>query len=92
MKRFSRDAKEAGARATAAEAQVAELTAKLDEARGALPIFREFHDALKVGFVRCERCGDQEDTATLDGMKEAGAALDRLAAVIAPETGKETRE
>lgn len=25
---------------------------------------------LEAGFVRCERCGDQEDTATLDCMSE----------------------
>ena len=33
-------------------------------------------------------CGDQEDTCSLDGMRDVGAALDRLAAVIAPKTGK----
>lgn len=33
---------------------------------------------LEAGFVRCERCGDQEDTATLDCMSD----LKRLQALL----------
>lgn len=32
-------------------------------------------DALYCGFVRCERCGDQEETCNLDHAKELRVAL-----------------
>ena len=62
-------------RATAAEAQVADLTAKLDGVRGVL---REAEDDMKY----CTSC----HVGLEDGEEHAPGC--RLAAVIAPETGK----
>lgn len=36
---------------------------------------RDLSGSLEVGFVRCRRCGDQEDTTDLDFAPELRAAL-----------------
>lgn len=44
----------------------AALKAQLSEAKAVIDSARELSDSLNGGFVRCERCGSQEDTTDLD--------------------------
>ena len=53
------------------------------DAEGAAVQLRRVIDELKGGFVVCQRCGDQEDTATLDCVPELEAIDSALSAVTA---------
>ncbi|GEM_PF-1742625 len=53
------------------------------EAEGAVAQLRRVIDELKAGFVVCQQCGDQEDTATLDCVPELEAIAAALSAVTA---------
>ncbi|MCK7542921.1 hypothetical protein MLC59_01890 [Marinobacter bryozoorum] len=48
-------------------------------------------EELENGFVRCERCGDQEDTATLDCMSDL-KRLQSLLTVTHPRNGEQGGE
>lgn len=58
-------------------------------------VIQEAKDTLKdllMGFVRCQRCGDQEDLRTLDCVKPLSDAIVALAASQESEDGKEKRK
>lgn len=44
---------------------------------------------LRDGFVRCQRCGDQETTNDMDGVQDFGRALDAYNALVGPARCRE---
>ncbi len=61
----------------------ATLAAQSAESEGVGVRLRRVIDEVKAGFVVCQRCGDQEDTATLDCVPELEAIAAALSAVTA---------
>lgn len=64
-------------------AEVREVIAQPAEAEGVDVRLRRVIDELKAGFVVCQQCGDQEDTATLDCVPELEVIAAALSAVTA---------
>ena len=63
------------------------LLAVLDECvagREVVTMARNVRDSLVPGFVVCQNCGDQEDTGTLDWVRDLDAALKTLDAEQEP--------
>jgi hypothetical protein len=59
------------------------LLAQPAEADGVGVRLRRVIDELKAGFIVCQRCGDQEDTETLDCVTELESIAVALSAVTA---------
>jgi hypothetical protein len=66
-------------RFTVEEELRAAVTAQPAEAQGVEARLRRVIDELKAGFVVCEACGEQEDTATLDCVPELEAIVSSAA-------------
>ena len=60
------------------------------EAEGVEARLRRVIEELKAGFVACQQCGDQEDTATLDCVPELEAIAAVLSAVTAERDAART--
>ena len=80
---YAKDGKEL----IAANRELRAILAQPAEAEGVEARLRRVIEELKAGFVVCQQCGDQEDTATLDCVPE----LEAIAATISAVTAERDR-